>query len=488
LNPTIIQIIKQLKRNYLRRLKFEIAFYACQFHYATCLPLNRPRCQNQSAPIFFNEHTSSKAEGKVIKIFAFSFKSAYFRAKIRPTYFMKFALLKERKNPPDRRVVMSPQKLAEARDLFPQASFVVESSDIRIFPDEAYASLGFEVTHDVSDCDVLIGVKEVPIDQLIPNKKYFYFSHTIKKQPYNRTLLKAMLDKNIEMFDHETIVKKSGARLIGFGRYAGLVGTYNGLRALGMRDQLFDLPKVETLADLNAMKAELDGITIPNIKILLSGTGKVALGAKEILDHLNIKEVSDALYLTSQFHEPVYCMVDVMEYNKRTDGKVGDKWAFYKDPSGYESNFMPYAKETDMFVAGHFYGNGAPYLFTREDAKHPEFRINLVADISCDVDGPVASTLRASTIADPFYGYDPVTESEVPFNANNAITVMAVDNLPCELPKDASEGFGDMFVEHVLPAFFNNDERGILKRAKITANGKLTERYSYLQDYVDGKE
>lgn len=401
---------------------------------------------------------------------------------------MKFAIIKERKNPPDRRVVFSPEKLAEAQLQFTQAQFVVESSDIRVFSDEAYRKAGFTVTDDVSDCDVMIGVKEVPVDALLPNKKYFYFSHTIKKQPYNRKLLVDMLNKKIEMYDHETIVKQSGARLIGFGRYAGLVGAYNGFRALGLRDKLFKLPKVETLADLNEVKAELDKITIPNIKILLSGTGKVALGAKEILDHLKIKEVSDALYLTSQFTEPVYVMADVMEYAKRKDGKVGDKFAFYKDPTGYESNFMPYAKESDYFIAGHFYGNNAPYLFTRKDAKHSDFRINLVADISCDIDGPVASTIRPSTIADPFYGYDPQTEKEVAFDAKNAITMMAVDNLPCELPKDASEGFGDMFLEHVIPAFFNNDERGILKRARITTqDGKLTERFKYLQDYVDGK-
>lgn len=400
---------------------------------------------------------------------------------------MKFAIIKERKNPPDRRVVFSPSKLAEARAQFPEAEFIIESSDIRVFPDSAYKKLGFKVTKDVSNADVFIGVKEVPMAALIPDKKYFFFSHTIKKQPYNRQLLKAIIDKNIEMFDHETIVKQSGARLIGFGRYAGLVGAYNGFRALGLRDGLFKLPKVETLKDLDHLKSELDKIKLPNIKILLTGTGKVAKGAKEILDHLKIKEVSDALYLTSKFSEPVYVMADVMEYNKRKDGKVGEKHHFYKDPSGYESNFMPYAQETDLFIAGHFYGNNAPYLFSREDAKSPNFHINLVADISCDVDGPVASTLRASTIADPFYGYDAHTEKEVAFDAKNAITVMAVDNLPCELPKDASEGFGDMFLENVIPAFFNNDERGILKRAKITQNGKLTERFSYLQDFVDGK-
>jgi alanine dehydrogenase len=401
---------------------------------------------------------------------------------------MKFAIIKERKNPPDRRVVFSPKDLKQLKTNFPEAELVVEASDIRVFKDADYQQEGFQVSDTVSDADVMFGVKEVPLDALIPNKKYFFFSHTIKKQPYNRKLLKAILDKNIEMYDHETIVKQNGARLIGFGRYAGLVGAYNGFRALGLRDNLFELPKVENLKDLDAVKSELDKITVPNIKILLSGTGKVAKGAKEILDYLKIKQVSDALYLTSEFTEPVYCMVDVMEYSKRKDGKVGDKWAFYKDASDYESNFMPYAKQTDFFIAGHFFGDGAPYLFTREDAKHPEFRINLVADISCDIDGPVATTIRPSTIADPFYGYDAKTEKEVAFNAKDAITVMAVDNLPCELPKDASEGFGDMFLKHVIPAFFNSDADGVLKRAKITENGKLTKRFSYLQDYVDGKE
>lgn len=400
---------------------------------------------------------------------------------------MKFGIIKERKNPPDKRVVFSPQKLQELQQQFIKASIAVESSDIRIFKDNAYQEKGLPVVNDVSDCDVLLGVKEVPLDALIPNKKYFFFSHTIKKQPYNRKLLKAVLEKNIELYDHETIIKENGARLIGFGRYAGLVGAYNGFRALGLRDELFSLPKVSELTDLDAVKKELDKIDIPNIKILLSGNGKVAFGAKEILDHMQIKEISHTQYLTMDFTEPVYCMVDVMEYNKRKDGKVGERFAFYKDPSGYESNFMPFAKVTDYFIAGHFFGNNAPYLFTREDAKSPDFKISLVADISCDVDGPVASTLRASTIADPFYGYDKQNEKEVAFKTKESITVMAVDNLPCELPKDASEGFGEMFLQHVIPAFYNNDKDRILARAKMTEKGKLTKRFSYLEDYVSGK-
>lgn len=402
---------------------------------------------------------------------------------------MMFAIIKERKNPPDRRVVFSPEMLKKAQEENPEASFVVESSDIRIFSDQDYRDAGFTVLQDISDADVMLGVKEVPTEFLIPGKKYFYFSHTIKKQPYNRKLLKAMLHKKIEMYDHELITHKNGARLIGFGRYAGLVGAYNGFRLIGQRSKLFKLPKVETLSDLIGLKKELDKITIPSIKICLSGSGKVAHGAKEILDHLNIKEVSDQEYIRQDFKEAVYCLIDVTEYNKRIDGKPMDKFAFYKDPSGYKSDFMQYAKVTDYFIAGHFYGDGAPYLFTREDAKDPAFNISTIADISCDIDGPVASTIRPSTIAHPFYAYDPIQEKEVSLDTPGSIAVMAVDNLPCELPKDASEGFGSMFLKYVIPAFYNNDKDGILERALMTtAQGTLASRYAYLQDYVDGKE
>ena len=397
-----------------------------------------------------------------------------------------FALIKERKNPPDRRVVLSPEKCQEVIKQFPEAKIIVESSDIRIFPDEDYRNAGFEVLDDVSDAEVMLGVKEVPMDALIPNKKYFFFSHTIKRQPYNRRLLKEILQKNVELFDHETIVNENNRRLIGFGYYAGLVGAYNGFRALGIRDKIFELPKAEHLRDLKEVKVELDKISIPKIKIILSGNGKVTKGAKEILDHLKIREVSSEEYLSNDSDEAVYCLIGVADYNKRKDDSPFDKQDFYKNPSQYESDFMKFAKVSDMFITGHFYGNDAPYLFTKEDARRFDFRINLVADVTCDVDGPVASTIRASTIADPFYGYDPKTEKETSFDAPGAITVMAVDNLPCELPNDASKGFGDTFLESVMPAFFDEDKDGILERAQITTSeGDLTPRFEYLQSYVE---
>lgn len=402
---------------------------------------------------------------------------------------MKLGIIKERKNPPDRRVVFSPDRLAELKQKYPQVAIKVESSDIRVFSDDEYRDKGIEVTEDVSDCDVLLGVKEVPVDNLIPNKKYFFFSHTIKKQPYNQKLLQAVIDNNIELYDHETIVDEREKRLIGFGRYAGIVGAYNGFRAFGIKYELYNLPKAETLPDRDALIAQLKKIknTLPSIKIVLTGKGKVGMGAKEILDAMKIKEVSAENYLNKKYTEPVYSQIDVLDYNKRKDGKALDNKDFYTNAAEYESDFEKFTKVSDMFIAGHFFGNNAPAILTQNMLKSKDNKIKVVADISCDIDGPIASTIRPSTIASPIYGYYPSEGKEVDVFHPGAIVVMAVDNLPCELPKDASIGFGEMFLEHVIPAFFNNDENGVLARAKITENGKLTERFKYLNGYVDEK-
>jgi alanine dehydrogenase len=400
---------------------------------------------------------------------------------------MKIGILKERKNPPDRRVVLTPKKCAELLKTYPQLAIKVESSDSRFFSDEDYKNEGIEVLEDVSDCDVLLGVKEVPIENLIPNKKYFFFSHTIKKQKYNRDLLRAILAKNIELYDNETIVDKNNNRLVAFGIYAGFAGAYNAFRTYGLKFNLYNLPKGEELHDQKMLIEELKKLKLPAIKVVLTGKGRVGNGAKEMLDGMEMREVSVDEFLTQTFEEAVYVQIDVLDYNKRKDGIVKDENDLFNNPQEYESDFMRFAKVADLYIVGHFYGVGAPYIFTKEDAKSPDFKIKVVADISCDVDGPVATTIRSSTIADPNYGYNPKTEQEVNFMDKDAIAVMAVDNLPCELPKDSSEGFSENFAKYVIPALFNNDEDGIMQRAKIAENGKLTERFNYLQDFVDGK-
>ena len=401
---------------------------------------------------------------------------------------MKFGIIRERKNPPDRRVVLSPNACQKVAKAYPMAELIVEPSPIRAYADDAYVQVGITVADKMERCDVLLGVKEVPIDALIPNKKYFFFSHTIKKQPYNRDLLQAILEKQIELYDHEVITNAQGQRVVAFGRYAGIVGAYNGFLAYGLKYGIFQLPKANDLPDQQALIDELKKIKLPNIKVLLTGRGRVGNGSREMLDGMGMRRVTVAEYLGEDFNEPVYCQIDAGEYNKRKDGVRGNKANFFAHPEEYKSNFFRFAKVTDFYIAGHFYGQGAPYLFTREDAKQPDFKIRVVADVSCDIDGPVASTIRPSTIADPIYGYDPKSESETDFKITNAIAVMAVDNLPCELPRDASEGFGEAFIKNVIPAFFNGDKDGVLQRARMTQNGKLTERYAYLQDYVDGKD
>lgn len=299
--------------------------------------------------------------------------------------------------------------------------------------------------------------------------------------------MKAVLEKNIDLYDHETIVDSHNRRLIGFGKYAGMVGVYNGIRAFGIKFELFKLPKAETLSGKEALIAHLKRITLPPLKFVITGTGKVGSGAQEILKAIKVKEITVDNYLTKNYTQPVYVQLDALEYNKRIDGQVLDFVDFTSHPEAYISDFEKFTKVTDIYIAGHFYANGAPMILTQEMLNAKDCKIRVVADISCDVNGPIACTLRSSTIAEPIYGYWPGENKEVDVFHPVMIVVMAVDNLPCEIPKDASEGFGEQFMEHVIPAFFNGDKDGILERAKITEKGKLTPRFSYLQDYVDGK-
>ncbi len=396
-----------------------------------------------------------------------------------------FGLIRERKIPPDHRVVLSPTACQKVLSDFPQAQITVESSPIRVFSDQEYRDAGIKVANSVADCDVLLGVKEVPIDQLISVKKYFFFSHTIKKQPYNRDLLRAILENNIELYDHEVITNEKGIRLVAFGRYAGIVGAYNGIRAFGLKHELFQLPKANTLKDRAALIETLKDIHLPPMKILVTGTGRVGGGVHEILTGMGMREVGVENYLNERFEEAVFCQIDVLDYNRRIDGKSIDMQDFFDHPEEYEANFMRFAKATDLYLAAHFHAPKAPRFFTHKDTQREDFKISVIADISCDIDGPVPTTIRASTIEEPIYGYDPETGDEVSYLNSGAIAVMAVDNLPAELPRDASRGFGFTFVEEVVPSFFNGDAKGILERARMTQDGNLTPNFKYLQDYVD---
>ena len=397
---------------------------------------------------------------------------------------MKIALLREGKIPADKRVALSPKQCLEVLNQYPGLVLVVQPSPIRKFKDQDYLDLGIVLQEDLSDCDVLIGVKEVPKKDLIPHKTYFYFSHTIKEQPYNKSLLLKMLSLNIRMIDYEVLTNQKSKRLIGFGRYAGIVGCYNGFLAYGKRTSLFSLKPAHLCEDRKEMEIELRKIQLEPIKIILTGSGRVGNGILELINIIGIKQVSPDEFLNKSFDQPVFVHLNTLDYNKRIDGSASSKSDFYTNPSSYQSDFLKFAKTAEMFIAGHYYAAGSPFLFTREDAKSKEFKIRTVADVSCDINGPIACTIQPSTIQNPIYGYNPLTELIDDYAKPDVIAVMAVDNLPCELPKDSSIDFGAELIKHILPCLLSTDPHKVIERATICENGKLTEQFSYLESYV----
>ncbi|UXX80743.1 NAD(P)-dependent oxidoreductase [Reichenbachiella carrageenanivorans] len=401
----------------------------------------------------------------------------------------KIGILKEGKIPIDRRVAITPSQAQLIKARFPNVELVCQKSDIRCFSDNDYAQAGIALVDNVADCDIIFGVKEVPLGQLIPNKTYFFFSHTIKKQEYNRDLLNEALDKNIRLIDYETLTNAQHQRIIAFGRYAGIVGAYNALWAFGKRYNLFHIRRAHECFDLDDMKTEYSKIKLPIIKIAITGGGRVAKGAMEVLLSMNMRKVTPERFVNEDFQEPVFTQLNSRDYNRHKDGKDFKRSDFFEHPENFESDFYQYAKSTDLLIACAYWKPEAPVLFTRKEATHRDFKINIIADVTCDIEGSIPSTIRPATIEDPVFDYDPTTGREMPaFSDEGNITVMSVDNLPCELPRNASEDFGKELVNNILPCLLGEDPDRIIERATITNKGKLTKEYAYLQKYADGKE
>jgi hypothetical protein len=327
----------------------------------------------------------------------------------------------------------------------------------------------------------------VHIPELIAGKTYLFFSHTAKEQPYNRELLQTILEKRITLIDYEYLTRPDHTRVVAFGKWAGIVGAYNGLKAFGERKKLFELKPAWQLSGLEEMKADLADLDPGKAKFILTGGGRVAMGAVEILKAAGIREVSPQAYLNQDFEEAVFSRLDPWHYAAHADGKEFSFEHFLKHPSEYKNAFIPYAKRSDMYMACHFWDPDAPVLLSREDMMADTLNLEVIADISCDIDGPIASTVRASTIADPLFGYDPAAGKEsADVFGKGIVTVMAVDNLPGELPRDASTDFGEALIQNVLPSLLEEDKEGVVKRATIAANGALTPEFNYLQGYVKG--
>lgn len=401
---------------------------------------------------------------------------------------LKVAVIREGKVPHDKRVPFTPEQCVLVMREFPTVEIVIQPSEWRCFSDEEYAKAGIKFQEDVSDCDILLGIKEVPQPDLIRGKKYLFFSHTIKKQPHNRQLLQTILAKKITLIDYECLVDAHDNRIIGFGRFAGIVGAYNGLMAYGLKYHLFDLKPAHLCHDKKEVFKQLDTAHLPNIKIVVTGGGRVANGACETMGAMNIRKVTPYEFLNYSFREPVYVQLHSQDFYESKDHSPFSAYDFHHRPEHYRCTFSDpgsCAAVTDMLVHCTYWDPRADVLFTKAQMRDPDFRISVIADVTCDLNGSIPSTTQVSTIEDKFYGYDPMNEKVVESFAKGAITEMAIDHLPDELPRDASDGFGKHLFERVLPSLFGEDKDGVIARASITKDGHLTERFSYLKDYVE---
>ncbi|MBS1681443.1 MAG: alanine dehydrogenase [Bacteroidetes bacterium] len=398
---------------------------------------------------------------------------------------IKIGLIREGKVPPDKRVPFTPHQAQEIEQRYPNVKIVCEPSEVRAFRENEYKELGVTVG-DVANSDILMGIKEVPIKNLIANKTYLFFSHTMKKQPHNQGLLREVMKKNIRLIDYEALKDSQGNRLVAFGRFAGIVGAYNGLWVYGNRYKKYFLRRAFECFDINDLKIELRKVILPPIKIVLTGAGRVAKGAMETLDTVGIRKVNAQEFLANQYNEPVYVQLSSADYHVRKGGGHFNREEFHQHPELYDSDFVKFTKSADILMAGAFWNPKAPRLFQIETTKNPEFKIKIIADITCDIDGSVPTTKKPSSITDPLYDYDPVTDRTLnPLSGENFITVMAVDNLPCELPRSASEEFGRDLIDRILKPLLGKDPEGIIDRATIVEKGKLTQHFSYLEDYVN---
>lgn len=394
-------------------------------------------------------------------------------------------LIREEKIPKDIRVALSPEQCWTIQQKY-DVKILVEASPDRCYKDEAYRNAGLEIVDDLSSCDIILGIKEVPVDKLLEGKTYLFFSHTKKKQPYNQKLMQALIRKRIRMIDYEALTHSDGQRILGFGFFAGLVGAHNGLLTYGKKYGSYSLKAAHECAGLEELSAQYQHIHIPNIKIAVTGSGKVASGIVDMMDRADIEYVEPEDFRVNSFDYPVYTHLKGSTLYRRRDNGTYHRDDFHKNPQDYECLFRKYLSVTDVLMNGIYWDKNIERLFEKEDIKAGDYKMNVIADITCDVDGSVPINIGASSITIPVYGIDKATFNKTqPYqNTPEVVDVMAVDNLPNELPCDASFHFGQHLEKFILPELLKVEKSDIIERATICRNGELTPPFEYLSDYA----
>lgn len=397
---------------------------------------------------------------------------------------IRIGLIREGKVPADNRVAMTPAQCKWIQKTHPDIKVIVQHCETRCYTDKEYELAGVEVKEDLDDCDILMGIKEVPTEMLIENKTYLFFSHTKKLQPYNQKLLQAIIAKKITLIDYECLEHEDGKRIIGFGFFAGIVGAHNGMMAFGKRTKQYNLEKVNSSKNLQHLIHTYFGLKLPNIKIAVTGSGRVGHGILEIMNLLGITEVEPDEYLAKEFAYPVYVHLKGADlYAHKKDNSYA-RIDFHNNPSQYNCRFKNYIADTDILMNGIYWEKNIPRLFEMEDLARPDFRIQTIADITDDRNGSVPCNIGDSTIENPVYGVDKKSFTETAPYLPGSVDVMAVGNLPNELPRDASRYFGEQLIKFVLKDLFEGSKA--IDKATIVKNGKLTEYYSYMHEYATG--
>ena len=397
---------------------------------------------------------------------------------------LKIGLIREGKIPADNRVALTPAQCKWIHKNHPEIKVIVQHCDTRCFIDREYEMAGVEVKENIDECDILMGIKEVPVEMLIANKKYLFFSHTKKLQPHNQKLLKAIIAKKINLVDYECLEHEDGKRIIGFGFFAGIVGAHNGMMAYGKRTGLYDLEKVNSAKNLQHLIHTYFGLNLPALKIAVTGSGRVAHGILEIMNLLGIHEVEPDEYLEKEFAYPVYVHLKGADLYAHKNNGSYSRMDFHTNPSNYNCIFNKYIPHTDILMNGIYWEKNIPRLFEMEALPGKDFRIQTIADITDDANGSVPCNIGDSTIEDPIYGVDKKTFNRTAPYLPGSVDVMAVGNLPNELPRDASRYFGEHLIKFVMKDLVEGNSK-IIDRATIVKDGKLTEYFEYMKEYAD---
>lgn len=393
-------------------------------------------------------------------------------------------LIKEGKIPQDNRVALTPDQCRWLQRHYGQVKILVQPCDQRCYTNKEYERAGIALSDNMQACDILMGIKEVPALALIANKTYLFFSHTKKKQPHNRSLLQAILKQNITLIDYECLEHEDGQRIIGFGFFAGIVGAHNGMMAYGNRTGLYQMGRVYQQRSFKELIHTYFGLKIPNVKIAITGSGRVAHGLQEIMNLMGVHEVDPGEYLVRRFTYPVYTQLKGADLYAHKQTGAYSREDYHHNPQNYYSKFLPYTRQTDILMNGVYWDKNSPHLFEKDVIGSDDFIIETIADVSDDLNGSIPINMGSQTIEYPVYGVDRITLQKTAPYLSTSIDVMAVSNLPNELPRDASRYFGEQLIKYILEDILKNQSSPLIERATIAKNGALGPQFEYLSDYV----